>query len=189
MLTCYLARRLRWRITGFDISTGATESARLNAERVGVSDLVQFHVPNPFARPPDVGEYDGAFVHTVLYNARDSGEYADWLNWIADSLKPGGIFVILENGQAGAPMRVYRWFRRRSYRNAMLYSSAIEALCGKRFEFLHRSYCGNWRQLVAAVTPLWRPCAAVGERLSRPNADNAFIVALVLKKKEPHLSS
>jgi lipopolysaccharide/colanic/teichoic acid biosynthesis glycosyltransferase/ubiquinone/menaquinone biosynthesis C-methylase UbiE len=159
-LACSLARHLGWRIAGFDISAGAGESARLNAERFGVSDLVEFHVQDPFVRPPDIGRYDGAFIKTVLYNARDSSEYAYWLDWIADSLKPGGIFVILESGRAGALMRLYRWFRKRGYRNAMLYSSSAEVLYGKRFEFLYSAYYGGWSQLVSLSTPLYRLCAA-----------------------------
>lgn len=187
-ITCCLARHLGWRIVGFDISAAAGESARLCAEQFGVSNRVEFHVQNPFARPPDVGKYDGAFIKAVLYNARDSGEYAAGFDWIADSLKPGGVFVNLENGRAGLPIRLYRWFRKRSYRNAMLYSSSVEALYGKRFAFLYRGYYGGWSQLVSAVPPLSRLCTAMEERLSRRDADNAFIAALVLKKKDAVLS-
>jgi len=180
LLSCYVCRKLGWRLTGLDASRDAQLLAEHHAERFGLGERVEFRSCPPEQTRQHRGQYDAVFIKTVLYNAPDLPEYARWLDWILAILRPGGILVNFETGRGNALVRGYRRLRRRRYADLCLYTREVEALYDARFDIIHRRYYGGWSQFLAPLPPLYSLAARL-EELGPRHADNSFIVSIIAR--------
>lgn len=181
-LTCHLAQRFGWRITGFDVLASAHRAARERAREAGVGHLLDLRLVEPDETWRHEGQYDGVFIKTVLYNARSLAEYGRWLDWVRSVLVPRGVFINFENGKANLLTYLYRKLRHRYYTNLCMYDGRIHSLYEARFDLLWRGHFGAVSQFLAPLPRLYRLAAAVEERLWPRTADNSFVTALVARK-------
>lgn len=182
MLTCHLVHRLGWILTGLETRREAVEEARALVQRIGLGDRVELRLVQPHETRQHSGQYDGVFIKTVLYSSRDVAEYAQWLDWIAAVLKPGGVLVNLETGRSNRFTRSYRRVRRRAYADLCLYTAEIEELYAPRLEVVERRYFGGWSQFLAPLPFAYGLAWRLEELLRRRTPDNCFAVAIVAKK-------
>lgn len=120
-------------------------------------------------------------IKTVIYNARDLGEYSRWLDWTLSVLKPGGALINWENGKGNASVYWYRKLRGRYYADLCMYDSRIEALYRERFVDLHVEYSGGYGWPLAG-TKLFPALASLEDQYLPRTADNSFAVGLTGRK-------
>lgn len=183
LLSCYLADHCGWRVTGFESSSEAYEKANRNAREAGVADRVDLRLVEPEETWRVEGKYDGVFIKTVLYQAENLSQYADWLDWVDSVLSEGGVFVNLENGKANRFTYIYRRLRGRRYADLCMYDGDIQRLYDERFDTLYRAHFGAVSQFFAPLSSLYHAIARVEERLFERTADNSYITTIVGRKK------
>lgn len=186
LLSCFLCRELGWKMVGLDIDAEAQESAVNNSIKYGLNKRIEFIRCSPEKTSEHKGPYDTVFIKTVLYNAKTLEEYGNWLDWISSVLKPGGVLINFETGRAGKLMQLYRRLRKRSYKDLCLYTCGTEALYNDRFSILYRRYYGGWSQFLAPFHRFYKLAYRIEEALCPRDADNCFIVSLILRKDCNH---
>jgi cyclopropane fatty-acyl-phospholipid synthase-like methyltransferase len=182
LLSCLLAGRLGWRITGLEIDAGLQATARGQAERAGLADRLDLRLVAAEDTWSFQGQYDGVFIKTVLYNASSVGQYAAWLDWVVSVLKPRGVFINFENGKANRLTYWYRRLRRRYYADLCMYDGRIQALYAERFPTIEFHHYGAVSQFASGFAPLYWPLAWIEERVMTRTPDNSYITSIVARK-------
>lgn len=183
VLSCFLAKELKWKVTGLDISKELQLKASSYALATGVTDRVDFQYCPPEKTREHSGQYDAVFIKTVLYGSKDQEEYCAWLDWILSVLKPSGVFANFETGRANNLTQIYRRLRKRPYTDLSLYTRRIEELYDSRFEILERRYYGGVSQFFSPSGSLYGVASKVEEFIRPGNADNCFIVGMLARKQ------
>ncbi|MDH3669885.1 MAG: methyltransferase domain-containing protein [Gammaproteobacteria bacterium] len=104
----YLATEHKCQATGIDLVAEYIEIATALAERVGLSNVVEFRQANALALPFDAGSLDVAWTEHAQMNISDkAGFYGE----IARVLKPGGrlVFHDIFAGDGGEPHFPVPW--------------------------------------------------------------------------------
>ncbi|TDJ72994.1 MAG: methyltransferase domain-containing protein [Proteobacteria bacterium] len=104
----YLATEHNCQATGIDLTAEYIEVATALAERVGLSNAVEFRQASALALPFDAGSFDVVWTEHVQMNISDkSGFYGE----IARVLKPGGrlVFHDIFAGDGGEPHFPVPW--------------------------------------------------------------------------------
>ncbi len=120
LMACYLAATYRVHVTGYDTRLEYKRDADRNAAALDVATLVDFRVCAATDTTSLAGEYDAVFMKSVLANVTTRDAYVAWLRWVRSVLRPGGLFIAVENGRGGAIHRAYRRLTRRGWSDNLL---------------------------------------------------------------------
>ncbi|MFA4917421.1 MAG: class I SAM-dependent methyltransferase, partial [Syntrophales bacterium] len=147
MMSCYMAARYGWNIVGYEI----TESSRLKAEKAGrcygLEEMTDFRVCLPNEMLYVEGPYDAVFLKSVMYHISDKDIYRNWIDWLHDILKDGGVLIAIENGRGGVLDKFYRKKIKRSrWADFLLFNRWVEQEFQRRFRNVNFRYFGRFSQ-------------------------------------------
>lgn len=179
LLSCHLAADLGWSLVGLDCDPAAFAAARTHARNFGLDTAIDFRLVKPEETWSFKGQFDGVFIKTVLYNASSLEQYAQWLDWVASVLKPGGVFVNFENGKANRLTYWYRRLRRRYYADLCMYDGHIQALYSKKFPTAEFRHYGAFSQFFSGIAPLYYSMAWLEENLFTRTPDNSYVTSVI----------
>ena len=112
------------------------------------------------------------------------GKYVDWLWWIHSTLRPGGLFIALENGAGSMAVRAARRIGKslgRYVARSPLDERRLHSL-ESIFVLHHVVFAGRWAPLVGEVRPLRRAVAMV-DRVCPPTARSSFVTGVVAERR------
>lgn len=178
LMACYLAQTYGWHITGYEVLAGLKIYADRNAARYHVTDLVDFQVGKPDVAFNDTNQYDIVFTKSFFFIVKNQAEYIRWLELIRQRLRPGGLYIGIENGQGSFLEDIYRrltgrWWADTGY----LYCAAVDQLMRDYFTDMDV-------ELFSSASFLFGQSKLrdVEKRFLRPN--NAFVAAIVANKPQ-----
>ena len=166
------------RYVGYENNAPRLPYAKQTAEENGAAESVEFRIGD-FMKLEE--KFDYVFVKSVLYHICEEQMYRAWLEKINSLLLPGGKFIALENGRGVCINRwIRRWYLRRSYSGALLYSERVEQMFREVFAAVDVRYF----YILANLFPYPALFAKLETCFVKPGAGNCFAAGLICEQTE-----
>ena len=180
MMSSYMACRYGWKVTGYDIKDELKAKAEQTAKRYQLEDEVEFRVCSANNTLSIRGSYDAVFLKSVLYHIADLSDYREWLFWLRNVVRRGGVVIAVENGKGGWLDKSYRKVLKKvRWADFQLFSEQTEREFRNVFDKIDIQYFGRYSEFFVSYPKICKAIQRIENKYLPAKAEHCFIASIV----------